>query len=146
MGNTKTCIKCNKEFNKKPSDSKKYWEKKRFCSIKCSGTTFSRGVIPWNKGKDMPRGDKSPSFKGGINVSTSGYVRVLIAGTGSYAFEHRLIMEKYLGRKLKKNEIVHHKNGIRSDNRIENLQVMEKRVHDGMETKRRWEEGIFYGR
>lgn len=42
---------------------------------------------------------------------------------------HRIIMGQYLGRKIRKNEVVHHKNGNNLDNRIENLELMTKSEH-----------------
>lgn len=85
---------------------------------------------PWEA---LPTGEKHPNWKGGRYISSTGYVyilckedhpRALKKGNNShYVPEHYLVMEKHIGRELAKNETVHHLNGIKSDNRIENLML-----------------------
>lgn len=78
-------------------------------------------------------GERSNLWKGGRINHPAGYIQLLIPddhrfasmrnGTG-YVMEHRLVMAETLNRPLSSRETVHHINGIRSDNRIENLQLM----------------------
>jgi hypothetical protein len=83
-------------------------------------------------------GMKNGNWKGGRHVDGRGYINVRIEpddpmfvmhrrasfnGVAAYVFEHRLVMARYLGRPLQRHEDVHHINGARADNRIENLQL-----------------------
>lgn len=82
-------------------------------------------------------GDKNHFWKGGRNKIPNGYICVRVYPddffypmvNGRYVMEHRLVMAKHLGRCLQKWEVVHHKNGIRDDNRLENLELTTKFAH-----------------
>ena len=68
--------------------------------------------------------------KGVFSVMASErYVRVWDAEQGKALRVHRLIAEQQLGRPLEPGEVVHHVNGDRSDNRLENLQVLPSQGH-----------------
>jgi superfamily II DNA or RNA helicase len=70
-----------------------------------------------------------PTSIGGKHLDKDGYVRVSgmhdhPRSRGGAVLEHQLVMEKKLGRHLRADEIVHHKNGEKADNRIENLELL----------------------
>ena len=79
-------------------------------------------------------GEKSHLWKGGREVTASGYIRLNL-GAGKRQLEHRFIMEQYIGRKLLKTEHVHHKNHIRNDNNIDNLELISAGKHIRMHNK-----------
>jgi HNH endonuclease len=73
--------------------------------------------------------DANGNWKGGKVVHKKGYIMVKVNGwtkNNGYKFEHILVMEQSLGRELLPGENVHHLNGIRSDNRLENLELWVK--------------------
>lgn len=91
---------------------------------------------------------KHPYWSGGRQRTAFGYVLAFVApddpmfamgrrngttaGAGAYVPEHRLVMARHLGRPLEKHETVHHINGDRADNRIENLQLRSGRHGRGV--------------
>lgn len=124
----KKCKICSKVFYVYPSLSSR-----QFYSNACRG----KGIIQpkehlenmrkLSKGK-LPRGEKHWNWKGGKFKDVRGYVFVKaenhpLADEKGYVREHRLVMEKYIGRTLLPTEVVHHVNGIIDDNRVQNLML-----------------------
>lgn len=70
----------------------------------------------------QPKGADNSSWKGGREITSAGYVRLWISRT-ERVLEHRKVMEDHLGRKLNRNEVVHHINGNNADNRLSNLEL-----------------------
>ncbi len=91
------------------------------------------------KNIESRRGKASGHSKGGRIKDNFGYILLWMPGhpnaksgiRKSYVAEHRFVMSEYLGRPLEKWEFVHHQNGIKDDNRIENLELLTKKNHRG---------------
>lgn len=107
--------------------------KKHFCSRSCKYEWNKTIIGPW-KGKKIPYrkrnrqiwGEKNPNWKGGRRYDKSGYILVQspehpYRDSDGYVREHRLVMEKHLGRYLFPTEVVHHINMNKKDNRLKNL-------------------------
>jgi len=66
-------------------------------------------------------GEKNPSWKGGKYIDKNGYYYIRVGN--KYEYEHRVIYENHFNVKLNQEQTIHHKNGDRLDNRIENLEI-----------------------
>lgn len=119
-GEIRNCLKCGDEYLARADYLKLGGNRGKFCTRSC-GTKALGG----HKNKT---GDKSHCWRGGKSILRSGYVEIYApdhpyARGKKYVREHRLVMEKILGRYLESYEEVHHKNGVRDDNRPENLEL-----------------------
>lgn len=103
------CKPCGYKHRKRPSGLK-------YNLVKDNPTSFKKGMTPWNKGNSKPYLD--------VNI---GYYKISVNGTDMKY--HRYVVEKHIGRILTEDEIVHHINHNKLDNRIENLQVMTRSEH-----------------
>jgi hypothetical protein len=70
-----------------------------------------------------------------VNKRT-GYLQTVVGGRVNGI--HRFVMEQSIGRKLSFNEVVHHKNGDKTDNRLENLEVLSRAEHTRMHSRVQW--------
>lgn len=111
----RSCKLCGKPFYFKWNGDPGH--KGEFCSLQCSGKA--------RRGRVGKRGAEHHAWKGGTVVWPGGYLAVRVEG--KYVLEHRVVMEKHLGRPLTSTETVHHVNGDKKDNRIENLELWSNR-------------------
>lgn len=119
------CKVCNEKFYTNPKGLKR----RKYCSQECryKDKYFSKSIT----------GENNYGWKGGV-IKIGNYLYKIAHGhpfshkrTDRVA-EHRLVMEEKIGRYLTNDEEVHHKNGIKTDNRIENLEIVVRKMHYGI--------------
>ena len=137
------CKSCGGIFTE---DRPSHVEGKHYCSLKCSGVAHrefkhspeSKQIIsqthkgrkhsPEHIAKRKKKGEDHYRWGGGVKLDSSGYVRLHkpdhpFCDVKGYVKEHRLEMEKHIYRYLKPEEVVHHMNEDKIDNKIENLKL-----------------------
>lgn len=111
---TKYCVTCKTEL------SRRHIKTATVCSRECFKVYA----------KENLRGKNSPIYKGIAYSAGGGYLRIYDPNSSRrHTSVHRLVMERKLGRKLGRHEVVHHINGNKTDNRLSNLELMTVSEH-----------------
>jgi endogenous inhibitor of DNA gyrase (YacG/DUF329 family) len=126
-----TCEVCGKAVRLSPS-AKRQRLGGRFCSRQCMGDAHIARPLKRTHNGRVARLDQS----GYVLVWEPDHPKAM----RGWVFEHRLIVERSLGRQLERSEHVHHANGIKDDNRPENLVVLGHGEHSVLSAKERAEE------
>jgi hypothetical protein len=132
----KRCKSCKKLFI-----PKRQYNRKQPFSIYCSQKCYWTDKVG-TKGFSHPgvSGSDCHFWKGGKYKTPDGYIMILdkehkLSNKRGYVGEHIKVMEETIGRNIRKSEVVHHIDFDKSNNKIENLQLMNKTEHKSMHMK-----------
>jgi hypothetical protein len=118
----------------------------------CGGAHFAKGkcrrhYYRWRKHGDVfadtpIKTHKHPESE--VTIDPNGYALEWDPSRKKRIYQHRLVMERLLGRKLHRHENVHHINGVRDDNRPENLELWSSSQPAGQRVadKLRWAQDL----
>lgn len=122
--NTFTCANCKETFNKSRKPGGRLYAEQKYCSPECKHEFMRKSAL-----------SRFEAGQNGRHIKRHGYVWLsvpsLVTGKKHAVLEHRYVMSKHIGRELLPDETVHHVNGNRQDNRIENLELFSSRHGPG---------------